>query len=53
MSQAIVRQEFDFLKRASAEKRVKSQQQAVELLLEKYRNGNPRAQALENDPIYQ
>ena len=45
--------EFRFLMNASAEKRVKSQQNAVELLFENYRDALQSSAVLKQDAVYQ
>lgn len=52
MKRVNFQKEFEFLNGNSAAKRVRSQQSALDLLLEKYRNGSTPNQSLENDTIY-
>jgi len=53
MSNAGFHDKFDFLHRSSAEKRVKAQKNALNLLFEKYTNGNSPGTGLGGDGIYQ
>jgi len=53
MSNAGFHDEFEFLNRSSAEKRVKAQKNALNLLFEKYTNGNHPGAELSGDGIYQ